>query len=360
MIIKAALCREFDRPLEVSEICLRDPCGSEVAVKIEACAICHSDIHYAQGAWGGELPAVYGHEAAGRIAATGPGAREFTKGQPVLVTLLRACGACPNCHLGRPARCELKVDMMAGPLSTPDGAPVGQGLKCAAFAQMVVVEKSQIVEIPETLPMDQASLLSCGVITGAGAVINTAAIRTGSSVAVVGVGGVGLNAVQAARFCGAARIIAVDLTQKKLDTARDFGATHGMLANCDKPHREIRSLNCGRGVDYAFVTVGSARAYEAAGRFLAPGGQLIVVGMPPIGEQASYEPMAMAFLSHSIIGSCMGDTVLRRDIPYLLDLYRQGRLKLKELVSAHFPLSRINEAIESTRSGTARRNVIMF
>lgn len=360
MIVKAAVCREFGHPMDIAEVCLRAPRGREVAVRIKACAICHSDIHYAEGAWGGTLPAVFGHEAAGRITALGSDVSGFAKDDPVLVTLLRSCGECPNCVTGRPARCEMDVDAMAGPLTLPDGSPLGHGLKCAAFAEQVVVDESQIVRIPRDMPMDVASLLSCGVITGAGAAINTAAVRPGASVAVIGVGGVGLNAVQGARICGASRIIAVDVREDKLRDARDFGATDGLLATCDKPHRALRSLNGGRGVDYAFVTVGSAQACQSALRFLAPGGKLVVVGMPPSGAAAQYEPMALAYLSQSIVGSCMGDTVLRRDIPYLIALYRQGRLKLDELVTNRFPLSQIGEAIASAKSGQARRNVIMF
>jgi len=358
--MKAAVCHEFSQPLVVEEVTLRAPLPGEVEVTIKACAICHSDISYAEGAWRGTLPAVFGHEAAGYVSALGAGVGGFQVGDSVLVTLIHACGQCVSCRQGHPTRCETPLKRDHGPLKTADGGSLGQGLNTGAFAEKVVVDQSQIVEIPQDLPMDAACLLSCGVITGVGAVVNTAGVGAGSSVVVIGAGGVGLNAIQGAAICGASTIIAVDLSQEKLDAATEFGATHGILATNTKPHRQVRKLTGGRGADYVFVTVGAAEAYQTAPQYLNVGGKMVMVGMPPLGVTATYEPVLMALASKSMIGSYMGDTVLGRDIPYLIDLYKQGRLKLDELITRRYRIEEINEAIADTVAGNARRNVIVF
>lgn len=358
--MKAAVCRSFGEPLSVEEVVLRQPGDDEVEVKLDACAICHSDIHYADGSWGGDLPAVYGHEASGRVVATGRNVTDYAKGDTVVVTLLRSCGKCRNCWSGMSAHCEKPWHLEESPIYSPDGSPLIQGLGTGAFAQRVVVHESQIFRIPDSIPMDSAALLSCGVVTGFGAAANTAKIHPGAAVAVIGTGGVGLNAVQGARACGAESVIAVDISEEKLADARLFGATHGVLATSAKPHREIKQITGGRGVDFALVTVGSEKAYNSAMRYLAPGGSLVMVGMPPAGAILSFEPVIVAFLGQSVLGSYMGDTVLARDIPYLVGLYQQERLKLDELITGRFRLEEINQAIESTVSGKARRNVLVF
>ncbi len=358
--MKAAVCHEFGAPLVVQEVNIRAPQTGEVAVKLAACAICHSDILYADGAWGGNLPAVYGHEAAGHVTALGEGVNGYAVGDTVLVTLIRSCGHCVSCSGGKPARCETGVDRMKGPLSTLDGAPIEHGLQTAGFAESAVVDQSQLAKIPSDMPLDAACLLSCGVITGVGAATNTAGVEPGSTVVVIGAGGVGLNAIQGAAICGASKIIAVDLSQEKLDAAMEFGATHGVLAGSEKPHRQVKKLNGGRGVDYVLVAVGAISAYQTAARFLCVGGTVVVVGMPASGATISIEPVMVAASSHTMIGSNMGDTSLGRDIPYLVDLYKQGRLKLDELVTRRYSLDEINEAIADTVAGNARRNVIVF
>ncbi len=358
--MKAAVCHEFGSPLVIEEVRLRAPRNGEVEVRILACAICHSDILYAEGAWGGTLPAVYGHEAVGNITALGDGVRDHAVGDRVLVTLIRSCGHCVSCAGGHPARCETGVDRDHGPLSTVDGGVLNYGLQTAAFAESVVVDQSQIAGIPETIPPAAACLLSCGVITGVGAATNTAKIEPGSSVVVIGTGGVGLNAIQGAAICGAAKIIAVDISQDKLDAALEFGATHGILATSDRPHRQVKKLTGNRGAEYVLVTVGSPQAYQVAPKFLATGGTLVMVGMTPSGAKVSYEPVMVASSSQTMTGSNMGDTVLSRDIPFLVELYQQGRLKLDALVTRCYPLDQINEAIADTVAGNARRNVIVF
>ncbi|MCP5037833.1 MAG: Zn-dependent alcohol dehydrogenase [Rhodobacteraceae bacterium] len=359
-LIKAAVCHEFGAPLVIEEIELRAPVGAEVEVNLDAVAICHSDISYAEGAWGGTLPAVYGHEAAGRITALGAGVRGLKEGDPVVVTLIRACGSCVPCATGSPVTCTTPHDGDKDPISTTSGGLLHQAMACGAFAERVVVDHSQVVKLPEGMAMDAASMLACGVITGIGAVVNSAGLRAGQNAVIIGAGGVGLNAIQGARIAGAANIIAVDMNQDKLDAAMEFGATHGVLANEGAPWRQVRKITGGQMADAVFVTVGAIPAYEAAPRYLARNGRVIMVGMPHTGATASYEPVMMAAVSQGLIGTKMGDVVIARDIPWMVDLYQQGRLKLDELISRRWSLDEINEAIADTKAGHARRNVIVF
>ncbi len=358
--IKAAVCRAFGEPLTIEEVQLAAPGTGEVEVTLDAVAICHSDISYADGAWGGFLPAVYGHEAAGVVSAVGEGAGDFKLGDPVVVTLIRACGSCPSCAGGKPTICETPYDTVKGPLRTSDGGPLEQAMACGAFAEKVVVSHRQIVRIPETLPKDLASLLSCGVITGVGAAVNAAGLRPGQDVVVIGAGGVGLNAIQGARIAGARRIVAVDMTEKKLEIAKEFGATHGVLASLKEPWKAAYKALGGRGADAVLITVGAIPAYDQAPRYLGLGGKAVMIGMPHSGDEASYEPVILAALGQGLVGSKMGDVVIQRDIPWMIDLYEQGRLKLDELVSGRWSLDQINEAIADTKTGSAKRNVILF
>ena len=357
--MRAAVCRAFGAPLAIEELAIAPPGPGEVAAAVEACAVCHSDVAYAAGAWGGALPAVYGHEAAGRVTAVGAGVRGFAVGDRVLVTLIRACGACPACAGGAPTSCAHAWDEGPSPLRDADGVVVAQGMKTAAFAEAVVVDASQLVALPDDLPADLACLLACGVVTGVGAVVNTAKIRPGARVAVIGAGGVGLNAIQGAALAGAVQIVAVDLAAAKLEDARAFGATDGVAAGPDAM-AEVRAVTGGRGVDAAFVTVGAPAAIGSAAEALAAGGAVVVVGMPPSGTVVGYDPTTLAAMNQRILGSRMGETVLARDIPWLIDQWRAGRLKLGELVSRRYPLDAIEAALAAARSGTARRGVIVM
>lgn len=358
--IRAAVARAFGAPLAIEEVRLAPPGPGQVEVAIEAVAICHSDISFIEGAWGGPLPAVYGHEAAGRIAALGPGVRGLAVGERVIVTLIRSCGACASCAGGAPVHCEEPYDRMAGPLSDLAGNPVAHGLNCGAFAERVVVQAAQCAPVPEAMPAASAALIACGVITGLGAAVNSARIRPGEAVVVVGAGGVGLNAIQGARLAGAARIIAVDVNPARLEDARAFGATDAVLATGPDPVAEVQRITRGRGADAVLVATGAIAAYATAARFLGRQGRLVAVGMPPSGATAEWEPVITAYMGQKVIGSPMGDVVLRRDIPWIVDLYEQGRLRLDELVTRTWPLERINEAIADTRAGHARRNVILL
>jgi len=358
--IKAAVCRTFGEPLLIEDIQLAAPGLGDVEVTLDAVAICHSDISYAEGAWGGDLPAVYGHEAAGIITAKGDGVEGFDIGDSVVVTLIRACGSCPSCASGKPTICETPYDGNKGPIKTADGGILLQAMACGAFAEKVVVNHRQIVKLPETMSKEVACLLSCGVITGVGAAVNAAQLRAGQDVVVIGAGGVGLNAIQGARIAGARRIVAVDMTEEKLEIAKEFGATHGVLATQKSPWRASYKALGGRGADVVLVTVGAIPAYDQAPRYLGRGGKAIMIGMPHSGAMSSYEPVMLAAVGQGMIGSKMGDVVIQRDIPWMIDLYEQGRLKLDELISGRWKLDQINEAIADTKTGSAKRNVIVF
>ena len=359
--MRAAVCYEFGKPLVVEEIEIDSPEGGEIKVKLAACAICHSDIHYAEGAWGGTLPAVYGHEAAGVVEAVGPGVTQIAPGDHVVVALLRSCGHCFYCAQEASNMCEgAFVGNREGRIRNQDGASILRGLNTGAFAEAVVVDQSQAVQIPKDVPLDSASLLACGVITGFGAVTNTAQISVGSSVVVIGTGGVGLNSVQGAAVAGARTIIAVDLNDSKLEAAKEFGATHTINSSNEETATIVKSLTDGRGADYVFVTVGSAKAMEEAVALLRKVGTLVVVGMPASGAMSELELGNIANDGQRILGSKMGSTRLQVDVPKLVCLYQQGRLKLDELITNRYPLDQINEAIAEVNRGEALRNVIVF
>jgi len=359
--MKAAVCYEFGQPLVIEDIEIDNPNQNEVKVKVLACAICHSDIIYIDGGWGGTLPAVYGHEASGIVESVGEGVQNVRVGDPVVVSLIRSCGKCYYCTRGDAYLCEGSFALDAtSPLHTKDGQTIVHGLRTAAFAEYVVVHESQVITIPQNMSPQTASLLACGVITGCGAVVNTAQIEAGSHVAVIGTGGVGLNTVQAARIAGAKSIIALDLVDSKLETAKTFGATHTANVATDSAEDVVRKVTEGRGADYVFVTVGSARAIEQSMLLLRRGGTLVLVGMPASGVKLPIEAADFASNSQRILGSKMGSSRLPLDIPAWVGLYEQGRLKLDELITARYPLEDINQAIADVKAGSALRNVIVF
>ena len=359
--MKAAVCREFGKPLVIEDVELLPPKVGEVEVKLSACAICHSDILYIEGAWGGALPAIYGHEASGVVSKVGPGVTDLKPGDHVIVTLIRSCGNCHYCTQGDRVRCETVFPLDdKTPLLTSDGNPIVQGLRTGAFAESVVVDSSQIALIPQDIPLDIASLLSCGVITGFGAVVNTAKIKSGSSVVVLGTGGVGLNSVQGSKIAGAERIIALDISESKLNVAISFGATHKVNVKDENAKKSVRNFTDGRGADYVFVTVGSKKAIEEGFKLLRKGGTLIIVGMTADGVMVEFDACAFASVEKQLLGSKMGSTRLTTDVPWYVSLYQQKRLKLDELISGRYPLEDINEAIADVSKGDSLRNVIVF
>lgn len=359
--MRAALTRRFGAPLAITEVNLAPPGPGAVRAEVRAVAICHSDVTYTDGGWGGSLPAVYGHEAAGIVREVGAGVDGLSPGDHVVITLVRSCGRCPCCARGMPGSCEGTVPIdAASPLALPDGTPVTQGLRAAAFAEEVVVDQSQLVPIDRDLPFDLASLLACGVITGWGAVVNTARVPPGTDVVVIGTGGVGLNAIQGAAHCGAGRIIAVDVAADKLAAAEAFGATHVVNAAKGDPVAEVRALTGGRGTDFVFVTVGATAAMDRSYRMLARGGAAVLVGMARVGEVSTFDPLELADSSQRILGSKMGHSRIREDIPRLVRLWREGRLKLAELVTHRHPFEEINTALENVRRGIGLRNVVVM
>ena len=359
--MRAAVCRVFGEPLEIEEIEISAPNRGELKVMLAACAICQSDIHYLEGAWGGALPAVYGHEAAGVVAEVGIGVAGFEVGDHVVVTLIRSCGACDPCGRDEPVLCDATFPLdEIGPLTALDGSAILQGLRTGAFAEQVVVDASQAVVIPADIPLASAALLACGVITGFGAVVNTAQVEPGTSVVVLGTGGVGLNAVQGAVFAGATTVVAVDLSDAKLVAARAFGATHTVNPDREDVVEAVTTLTGGRRADYVIVTVGAQRAVEQGPLLLRRAGTMVIVGIPASGVMASIDPGAIANEGQRILGSKMGSTRIALDVPNLVALYQDGRLKLDELISGRYPLEQINEAIASVSSGTTIRNVIVF
>jgi Zn-dependent alcohol dehydrogenase len=283
-------------------------------------------------------------------------------GDRVALSLLRQCGRCFFCTTGMPYHCEGDFALAEeSRLRNGRGEALGDGgLGASAFAEEAIVDQSQLVRVPDDLPLDRACLLACGVITGAGAVINTAGVRPGESVVVIGAGGVGLNTIQGAALAGAAPIIALDTLPSKLEGAREFGATHTLQVGGGDIVQAVRSMTGGRGADYVFVAVGSDTAVAQALDLLRVAGTAVLVGLPAPGVAAPLPIREFAWAGQRLLGSCMGSTRLSVDVPQFIDLYRRGRLKLDELITARYPLERINEAIEAVKRGEVRRNIITF
>ena len=361
--IQAAVCRGFGEPLSIETLRLDPPQDGEVRVKVLASSICHSDIIYMDGGWGGELPAVFGHEVAGVVTDIGPSVHsgDLRAGDRVLVSLLRSCGRCECCEAGVPTQCVTGFAIDAAPrLADGRGRPVRAGLRVGGFAESVVVDASQVVRIPAYVADEAACLISCGVMTGFGAAINTAKVQVGDSVAVVGCGGVGLNCVQGAALAGALPLVAIDVAADKLEQARAFGATETVDAADGDMAEKALALTDGRGFDVVMTAVGSARAIEAALPLLAREGALVAVGMPPDDERVGLNATGLAHHGRRILGCKMGSARLRIDVPKLFRLYRGGRLKLDELISSRRPLADINESIELSRRSRNLRHVIVF
>lgn len=357
--MRAAICREFGQPLSIETVNLAPPGPGAVRCRVRAVAICHSDIIFAEGGWGGDLPAVYGHEAAGEVLETGPGVTGLTPGDRVVITMLRHCGTCPCCARGLHGSCEGTLPIDASPPLSQGKSAVKQGLDTGAFAEEVVVDASQLVKIDADIPLESAALLACGVITGYGAVANTAKMPPGMDVVVIGTGGVGLNAVQGAVLHGAKRVIAVDLDDAKLDAAMAFGATHRINGRDKDAVLHVLAITRRRGADYVFVTVGAPAAFDQSYQMLAPGGTSVLVGVAALGAESRFDPVALTSGSQRILGSKLACDI-GRDIPELIRLYRAGRLKLDELVTARYPFERINDAMDAARRGDGLRNVVMM
>jgi S-(hydroxymethyl)glutathione dehydrogenase / alcohol dehydrogenase len=348
---RAAVCHAFGEPLRIEPVELAPPGPGQVRVGIRACAICHSDVAYADGHWGGALPAVFGHEAAGVVLETGPGVDEPRAGDHVVVSLVRACGACPACLGGNPALCGPGDQPVPSPLRRDGGEPVAQGLRCGAFADEVVVHASQAVRVPPELPFASACLIGCAVLTGMGAVERVAQVQPGERVVVVGCGGVGLNAVQGAVLARAAEVTAIDVSPARLQAALAFGATAALPADGD--------LEAARGADHVIETAGRPEATELALRLVRRGGTVVALGMPASGALARIDVGTLANDAIRLLGSKLGGARPREDVPRHVERYVAGQLKLDELVSATWPLDEIAAAMDATRAGNGLRHVLV-
>ena len=359
--MKAAVSYGFGNPLVIDEIVIDDPRENEVKVKVTACAICHSDVLYMDGAWGGRLPSVYGHEAAGIVESCGEGVTKVKSGDTVIISLVRYCGNCFFCNHQQVTLCEHQFQTdEPRRLQASNGMDIHRGLRTGCFAEYAVVHQSQIIAFPKELDHASASLLACGVITGYGAVVNTAAVQPGDHVAVIGVGGVGINCIQAARIASAASITAIDVISERLDVAKRFGATNAVNSLESDPAESIREITEYRGADYIFVTTGHPEATTGVMRYLRRGGSLVLVGMPPTGTKFEMESVDFIDANQTILGCKMGNPDPDSDIAKLIELYQSGDLELDPLVTGKYTLESINDAIESTRSGTGIRNVVMI
>jgi S-(hydroxymethyl)glutathione dehydrogenase/alcohol dehydrogenase len=359
--MKAAVCYEFGKPLVVEEVELAATGKGQVRVRVAATAVCHSDVHDIKGELPGPLPFIGGHESAGHVEEVGQGVKSVKPGDPVVVSLLASCGECYYCTSGMPHLCGIRsAPHTKVLLRNGKGQPLDQKAGVAGFAEHLLVHESQVVKVPADMPLDRVALLACGVSTGFGGVVKRAQVRPFQSVAVMGAGGVGVNAIQGAAFVGAYPIIAMDMLDDKMKKAMAFGATHTVNAGRKDAVEAVRELTGGRGVDFAFITVGSIAAIRQGMALTASRGTTVLIGLPPATQELCFSPLEMIPTEKNLIGAFMGAADLKRDIPHLETLYQTGRLKLDELITGRYPLERINEAIKSTEKGEGLRNVIMF
>lgn len=354
------------RPLAIESLDLDEPGEGEILVQIKAAGLCHSDLSVIDGARPRPTPMALGHEAAGVVVETGPGVRDLRAGDHVVLVFVPSCGACLRCAEGRPALCEPAARAnQAGELLSGgrrlklDETPVHHHLGVSAFATHAVVSRRSAIRIDPDLPFAEAALFGCAVITGAGAVLNTARVRTGSTVAVIGLGGVGLNALLAAQAAGARAVIAVDMREDKLATALELGATHAFNAGDPDCARQIRAVSNG-GVDYAFEMAGSVAALELAWAVTRRGGDTITAGLPHPHKRLCISPAQLVGEERTLKGSYLGGCVPLRDIPIYIDLYRAGRLPVNRLMSDVIQLEEINAAFDRLAEGRTIRQIIAF
>ncbi|HUI48117.1 MAG TPA: Zn-dependent alcohol dehydrogenase [Acidimicrobiia bacterium] len=365
---KAAVCPAVNEPLEVVDVALGDPQAGEVRIRMGASGVCHSDLSVVNGTLLSPLPSVLGHEGAGVVDAVGEGVNRVQPGDHVVLSFVPQCGTCYMCTHDTPEMCETGFLAMAmgaqldmTPRFSRDGSPLHQMSALGTFSEELVCPEISVVKIDDDVPFTSAALIGCGVLTGFGAAANTADISRGDTVAVVGCGGVGLNAIQGAKWKGAERIIAVDRFDSKLDMAKQFGATDLVNAGDGDPVGQVQELTGGRGVDVAFEVIGLKETVQQAFAMTRRGGQAIIVGVPKM-EQIMEIPIAMELLVNEkqVRGSWYGSSDVRRDVPRLVALYKDGALKLDELVSRRINLDGINDAFESMVAGEVARSVVDY
>jgi len=364
--IDAVVLREPGRPVTVERVELAEPKAGEVRVRVAAAGVCHSDVRLADGELGeGRWPMVLGHEGAGVVEAVGAGVEHVSVGDHVALSFVPACGVCRACLAGRPNLCEPAGDAgFAGMLldgtsrlSQPDGTVLQHGLMTACFATRTVVAAAGAVPITRELPLWQAALLGCGVVTGTGAVRNVARVAPGDAVAVIGVGGVGLQVVAAARIAGATTIVAVDRSSDKLDRARLLGATHAVDATGPDPAADVRELT-GGGADHAFEVVGRPETIRLAWDSIRGGGRAVVVGLVPRGVEVAVP--GIEFLSDkALLGTYYGSGDAARDLPGLAQLAVDGELDLAGVVTHTTGLAGVEAAFGRLRRGEGGRTVVV-
>lgn len=364
--MQAVVFTEPSAPIQITEVDLAAPRPGEVRVRIAAAGVCHSDLHVKRGEWDAPAPLVMGHEGSGVVTELGDGVTSLAVGDHVVLSWVPPCGDCRYCRSGHEARCQ-KVATIVAPKGvlfdgtsrlSRDGETIHHYLGVSSFAEEVVVPASGAVKVRDDAPLDIIAVVGCAVATGVGAVLNTAAVEPGSTVAVIGCGGVGLNVVQGARLAGAERIVAVDVLPDKTQMALQFGATDRIDASQADAVEQLFEL-IPDGVDYAFDAIGRTSTTEQAIRMLGLGGAAVIVGLPPTGAKASFEPLVLAEADQRILGSNYGSVRPSIDIPALVDRYMDGQLKLDPLISGRRPLAEAAEAFDDLEAGSVLRTLLI-
>ena len=363
--MRASVLFEQGKPLSVEELELEPPRTGEVLVRMAASGVCHSCLHAADGSWKGvPVPIVLGDEGAGVVEQVGPGVDTLAVGDHVILSWAPTCGRCHYCVVGRPNLCERR---QPGRGVLPDGTtrmslrgkPVHHYGHVATYASRTVVHESCAIPVSKNVPLDRAALIGCSVMTGVGAVINTAAVPPGAGMAVFGVGGVGLNVVQGGAMVAAHPIIAVDVVASKLEHARALGATHVIDARREDPVAAIRGITR-LGADYTFVAVGNTSAVSQALDALSPGGTCVLIGVPETGATIPMDVRPLVTAERVIRGSSYGSARTREDLPRLANLYLAGKLRIDELITRRFSLDEANEGFRALAAGELARGIIVF
>jgi len=365
--IRAAVLREIKKPLVIEQLEVAEPGPGEVSVRIAAAGVCHSDYHFMNGDLLIGLPCVLGHEGAGVVDAVGEGVKAVAPGDHVVHLFRASCGRCHFCQKGRPALCWMAAQLrVTGHLldgtsrfGTPTGEEIKHFLGVSCFAERTVVPEQGVVKIRKDVPLSVAALMGCSVMTGVGAVMNTARVEAGASVLVIGAGGVGLNCVMGARLLGAHPIIAADQLDSKLEMATEFGATHAVNSARQDLVAAVRELTGGEGVDYAFEAIGIPALMAAAFAATRRGGTATCVGIAPAGAEMSIGAGELVYSEKILQGSYYGTSRPQADMPRLLDLYMAGRLPLDRLLSRTYPLEEVNEAYRALLAGEVARSVLL-
>jgi S-(hydroxymethyl)glutathione dehydrogenase/alcohol dehydrogenase len=362
--MKAAVMRKTSDllpQLAVEDVTIDAPLAREVLVRTVASGVCHSDLHYLKGDSVMAMPAVLGHEAAGIVEAVGEQVTYVRPGDHVITCLSTFCGHCEYCLSGQPFRCANRAALGRGTDQKPRLSWEGQSVAAhgglGGFAEQMLVHENSIVKVREDMPLDRAALIGCGVTTGMGAVFNTAKVEPGSSVAVYGAGGIGLSAIQAARIAGARQIVAIDVFENKLATAREFGATHVIDASSRDPVQALRDLTDG-GVDYSFEAIGLKQTVKQCFESIRIGGTATVIGLMPLGQEVELD--GRMFFRGRFQGSMMGSNRFRIDMPKYVDFYLQGRLRLDEMITRRGRLEDLPEAFRAMEAGEVVRTVLGF